>query len=317
MESPAVASHPLRLPLTPLPFLGGEGAPGARETPKGSRARRQRKEESQEVRDRKGETKKVTLATAFSKKEGFAKSTCTSPTRQSADVRQANVKCLTRPRFVFRRLNRSDVRFAAVCSLGERFGVETAAGIQVLDYAIIALVAGVGAYFGAYLRRKAENRAQREDIENLTELIERVRSEYARQLENLVQRNREILAASSQQHQMRLAVLEERFRAHQQAYTLCRELFHAVHTERITDAVIKSQIWWEENCLYLDADAREAFWRGIRAAGLHGELLRGRADSQLIRDNWKKMEDAQAAIERSVALPPIKISDANTTESSG
>jgi hypothetical protein len=202
-------------------------------------------------------------------------------------------------------------------SLGETFAVETSAGIQILNYAIIAVVAGVGAYFGAYLRRKAENRAQREDVENLTELVERVRTEYARQLEDLAQRNREILAASSQQHQMRLAVLEQRFRAHQQAYALCRELFHAVHTEAITDAVIKAQDWWEQNCLYLDADAREAFWRGIRASGLHGELLRGRADSQLIRDNWKEMEEAQAAIERSVALPPIRISDANTRESSG
>ena len=203
-----------------------------------------------------------------------------------------------------------------VCPLGETFAVETSTGIQILNYGIIALVAAVGAYFGAYLRRKAENRAQREDIENLTELVERVHTEYARQLENLAQHNREILAASSQQHQMRLAALEERFRAHQQAYALCRELFHAVHTEAITEAVIKAQDWWEQNCLYLDADAREAFWRGIRAAGLHGELLRSRADSQLIRDNWKKIEDAQAAIERSVALPPIKISDANTSEPS-
>jgi len=46
-------------------------------------------------------------------------------------------------------------------------------------------------------------------------------------------------------------------------------------------------------------------------------LLRSRADSQIIRDNWKKMEDAQQAIERSVALPPIKTSDADTTQSSG
>ena len=202
-------------------------------------------------------------------------------------------------------------------SLDETFAVETSIGIQILNYGIIAVVAGVGGYVGAYLRRKAENRAHREDIENLTQLVESVRAEYARQLENLAQSNREILAVSSQQHQMRLAVLEERFRAHQQAYTLCRELFHAVHTERITDAVIKAQDWWEQNCLYLDADAREAFWSGIHAAGLHGDLLRGRTDGQIIRDNWKKMEDAQAAIERSVALPPIKIFDADTTESPG
>jgi hypothetical protein len=172
--------------------------------------------------------------------------------------------------------------------------------MQLLNYGIVAIVAGVGAYFGAYLRRKAENRAQREDIEGLTNLVERVRAEYARQL-----------ATRSHEQEMRVAVLDERFRAHQQAYALCRELFHAVHTERITDAVIKAQDWWDLNCLYLDEDARDAFWRGIRAAGLHGDLLRGRADSQIIRDNWKKMEAAQAAIERSVALPPIKTSTSN------
>ena len=189
--------------------------------------------------------------------------------------------------------------------------------VSLPGYAVLAIVAGTAAYLGAYFRTKAANRAQREDIAELTKLVEGVRAEYAERFERLAQANREALAAGSHQYQLRLAVLEERFRAHQHAYALCRELFHAVHTERITDAVIKAQDWWEQNCLYLDADAREAFWRGIRAAGLHGELLRNRADSQLIRDNWKEMEDAQAAIERSVALPPIKISDANTSESSG
>jgi hypothetical protein len=196
--------------------------------------------------------------------------------------------------------------------------MNTSMAMQLVNYVIIAGVAGAGAYFGAYLRRKAENRAQREDIKNLTKLVESIRAEYAQQLETLAQSNREILAASSQQHQMRLAVLEERFRAHQQAYTLCRELFHTVHTERITDAVIKAQNWWDQNCLYLDADARDAFWRGIRAAGLHADLLRSRADSRIIQENWKKIEDAQQALERSVALPPIKMpdSDAMQTKSS-
>ena len=54
-----------------------------------------------------------------------------------------------------------------------------------------------------------------------------------------------------------------------------------------------------------------------RLSKRYGDLLRGRADSQLIHDNWKKIEDAQVAIERSVALPTIKISDANTSETSG
>lgn len=191
------------------------------------------------------------------------------------------------------------------------FLVESSGALQLLAYGVTAVVAGVGAYCGVYLRKKAENRVQREDIGALTDLVERVRSEYAYQFENLAQTNREILATGSRQHQLRMAVLEERFRAHQQAYALCRELFHAVHTPRITEVVIKSQDWWEQNCLYLDAEAREALWRGIRAAALHADLLRGHAEPAAIHENWKKMEDAQQAVERAVALPPIKTSEAD------
>ena len=193
--------------------------------------------------------------------------------------------------------------------------MDTWLGGQCIGYAAVAVVAGAGAYFGAYLRRKAENRAQPEDIADLTELVERVRSEHAERLENLAQTNREVLAAGSHEHQLRLAVLDKRFQAHQEAYSLCRQLFHAVHTERITAVVIKSQDWWDQNCLYLDANAREAFWRGIRAASLHGDLLRARSDAATIRANWQKMEHAQQEIERSVALPPIKTSVADGVDS--
>jgi hypothetical protein len=80
--------------------------------------------------------------------------------------------------FVSERVIGQTCGFAVVRSLSESFAVETSTGIQILNYGIIALAAAVG----AYLRRKAENRARRGDIENLTELVERARTEYARQL---------------------------------------------------------------------------------------------------------------------------------------
>src|SRR6267142_1938229 len=46
-------------------------------------------------------------------------------------------------------------------------------------------VAAVGAYLGSYLRQKGKNLATKEDVGNLTELVERVRSQHAERLEIL------------------------------------------------------------------------------------------------------------------------------------
>ena len=91
--------------------------------------------------------------------------------------------------------------------------------MNALDYLFIFLAAAAGAWFGAYLRRKGQNLADKEDIEKLTQIVEGVRTQYAKDLENLSQENRKFIELMSQEHQLRLAALGRRLEAHQEAFS--------------------------------------------------------------------------------------------------
>jgi hypothetical protein len=177
-------------------------------------------------------------------------------------------------------------------------------------YGIIFIVAAVGAYFGAYLRRKGQNFADKEDIKKLTEIVENVRSQHAKELENLAHENRKAIEYGSREHQLRLAALDRRLDACQQAFTLWRKLYSALHTDKITTVVIECQSWWNGNCLYLDAQAREAFIRACVAANEHESLLKGLTakcvTSEEIKQNGDIIRAAGVAIVQGAALPPIK-----------
>jgi hypothetical protein len=170
-----------------------------------------------------------------------------------------------------------------------------------LVYALIFVIAAVGAYFGAYLRRKGQNFADKEDIERLTKIVEGVRSQHAKELENLAQENRKVIESMSQEHQLRLAALDRRLEVHQQAYALWLKLIFAMPTKQLGSVIIECQNWWETNCLYLDVKAREAFYRAFRAASAHPFLPK-----EKIEKNWDVITAAGPAIEQGVALPPIK-----------
>ncbi len=60
-------------------------------------------------------------------------------------------------------------------------------------------------------------------------------------------------------HQLRMAALDRRSEAHQEAFALCRKLVSSVHHENIGEVVMECQYWWNKNCLYLGPEAREAF----------------------------------------------------------
>src|SRR4051812_21360843 len=100
--------------------------------------------------------------------------------------------------------------------------------LSVLAYLVVGIVAGLVAYAASYLRRKGENVATKEDVSELTELVERVRTQYAERLENLAHQNRLVLEQGSREHQLRLAALDRRLDAHQQAFALWRKLFFSI-----------------------------------------------------------------------------------------
>src|SRR5207248_7668825 len=130
-----------------------------------------------------------------------------------------------------------------------------------------------------------KNLATKEDVGEITRIVENIRAESARELEEIRHQYRSILDSQGQRHQLRVAALERRLQAHQEAYTLWWNLLGAVHDEqRIGKIVMDCQDWWVKNCLYLDAEARSAFSAAYHAAQMHRGLLRPVPQAEAARE---------------------------------
>jgi len=174
-----------------------------------------------------------------------------------------------------------------ILSWAGAFGI----GGAIAGFVVFSLVKS---FVPSYLAKKAENLATREDIAAITHEIERVRSEYAVLIEQLKAR-----------HQLRMAALDRRLQAHQEAFELWRELLGAAHTEGIGKVVLKCQSWWEKNCLYLEPKVREAFVTAYSSAHRHQALIQGRADSKDIRESWDNITRFPNTIFEAIQLPAL------------
>lgn len=154
-------------------------------------------------------------------------------------------------------------------------------------------------FIPSYLNEKAKNLATREDIAQITDEIEYVKAQYAFLIEEL-----------KAKHQLRLAAIERRLQAHQEAFALWRELLANTHTENIGATVIKCQTWWENNCLFLEPSVREAFSDAYSAAHMHNALVRGGLPAlQEAKENWNRITKAGQLIVEAVQLPGLTSSE--------
>jgi len=162
-------------------------------------------------------------------------------------------------------------------------------------YILILAISATGAFLGSYLKKKAENVATKEDIEEITQKIEDIRSQYNKQLE--------LHKASLQlSNQLKLAELGTRLHKHQEAYTLWLNLMWSLYDDqKIGPAVTNCQNWWNENCLYLGEEPRGAFKTALLLAG----QFRGLADAQEKRKWFNSINDAGKKIIEGVNLPSL------------
>jgi len=167
----------------------------------------------------------------------------------------------------------------------------------------VGILAGwLGASLLEYFKAKGKNLADKEDIQLLTRLVEDVKQENALLLEQV-----------RGWQQLRMAAAERRLQAHQEAFTMWRELVRAVHHENVGEVVSRCQEWWEKNCLYLSADARTAFRSAYHAAHSHQSYLqgpRGSVTSRVISDNWDTITAAADALFRGAELPSLSQEEA-------
>jgi hypothetical protein len=177
--------------------------------------------------------------------------------------------------------------FAAINSLVAAFGI--GAGLA----AVVAFLA-IKFYLSSYLTEKGKNLATREDVEAITDKVESVRTQYATLIEELKAR-----------HQLRLAAVDRRLQAHQEAFMLWRKLTSATYTDEIGKVVMECQAWWEQNCIYLEPTVREAFVVAYGAAHGHNALLRSRPDVKIVEESWSRVTGFPNILFKAVQLPTL------------
>ena len=158
----------------------------------------------------------------------------------------------------------------------------------------------------SYATEKGKNLATKEDIGAITHEVEQVRAEYRERFEGLSQQNRILLEHTRQRHELRVAALDRRLAAHQEAYLLWWKLLKSVHNEKeIGNVVMECQDWWTHNRLYLEHEVAQAFSLAYHAAFRHRDYLRGSPDRPEIKDNWDKITSVGEIIVKAVQLPRL------------
>lgn len=110
------------------------------------------------------------------------------------------------------------------------------------------------------------------------------------------------VARANRKEILRLAAVEKRLAAHQEAYTLwCRLLGALHHPDRVHDAAVECQGWWEKNCLYLDSKSRRAFRECITDAALYHDL-KGEIDP---RETLRRLRGVLDLLVEGAGLPTI------------
>jgi len=136
----------------------------------------------------------------------------------------------------------------------------------------------------------------------------RLESERAAGRQPVDQENAKHNAALNISNQLRMAAIDRRLLAHQEAFTLWRKLFKSMHTDEVHGIVLECQEWWEKNCLYLEPSVSNDFSLAYSSAGSHASLLaavRGQGRTESVEENWQRIIKPGKTIRQAVSLPQI------------
>jgi hypothetical protein len=183
-----------------------------------------------------------------------------------------------------------------------RFLIGAAGGLGV-GAVVAALIAWLllKHYVPSYLSEKGKNLATREDVAAITHEVERVRLEYITLIEELRARN-----------QLRMAALDKRLQAHQEAFALWRKL--TTRSAKPEDVIMECQTWWETHCLYLEPEVRQAFLVAYHNEHMRDEFVRIRAEANLIQEAWAKVTAFPEVLFRAIKLPPLSEAETKSLE---
>ena len=66
---------------------------------------------------------------------------------------------------------------------------------------------------------------------------------------------------------LRLAAIDDRLKAHQEAYAIWRKMRSTLHAQDVDKAPVLKECsaFWDQKCLYLSNDARASFWKAMNS----------------------------------------------------
>ena len=131
-------------------------------------------------------------------------------------------------------------------------------------------------------------------------------------------------------HQLAMAALEKRLKAHQEAITICFGIWHNIFNDQeLHRIVIDAQDWYYKNCLYLDDIARNDFWNCLNVAPNYAGLVRNyqkmarqqggihdESTKAIIDESWNIIHKPAYSIPATVGLPSFGSNDSPVKENS-
>lgn len=154
-------------------------------------------------------------------------------------------------------------------------------------------------YVTSYGAQKGKNKADSEDIERLTDLVESIKREHAAEIEKI-----------KAHLQLRGALLEKRLAAHQHVFTLLkRAMVSAIDSDRSTRIRTELEAWMDDNCLWLDEQTREAVWEASRTIYPYGEAVRNKLSAEEQSKIFQPLLRAQSLVMASVDLPSVSTAE--------
>lgn len=116
-----------------------------------------------------------------------------------------------------------------------------------------------------------------------------------------------ISSRSDKEDRYRLAAIERRLQAHQEAFALWKDLTANLNPEskKLGLLIVACQDWYNKNCLYLEKDAGEKFRIAYISAGMHYHLIKSHAETNVLEENFKDIWRVGDALRSAVALPAI------------
>lgn len=176
---------------------------------------------------------------------------------------------------------------------------------------ILGVLAGLGVsvFLPAWIRKYAESLVDKK----FAQAVER---EKAKGRQPVDQENATHSASLDVANQLRMAAIERRLAAHQEAFSLWRKLYKSMHTDEVNSVVMQCQEWWEHNCLYLEPSVSDDFSRAYSSASDHATMLsslRVGGDACLVQENWQRIIKPGTSIFQAMRLPPI-INNLETTK---